>query len=444
MSKIAAQDRAAQPSADDLELREASVSLVESDQGSGPIGPDGTVLLHVIRPGVGRGRGRHLYEAKMLAENAHKFTGWRMYVNHLSPEAKKALAGSPRRVQDLGGRIVESWWDPTVPAVPGRFEQGAVVAKAKPTPFIRELIENDPEIVEASISATATGVKPGHAEGGRVWIVEGIEDRGSVDWVTEAGAGGRVVSLMEAAMEEDSDGSLALLATLTDDEVCALREQAGLGESDRYPVSVEEADDMKITPEMLTEALADDETRETLIEALDLDSYVAGLVHSVVTANLPELVEAAVEAERDVIRETAKADANRRVEVEQFKGLAHKLIESARLPQPITSRLLSRFDIVEGQPTAALDAVPKLDDDGKVEKTAEAVLRESVEAAIAEERAVVAALRPSRVTGQGPTADDAKPGQGKGPGPQTQALLQESGFGDVDPWAVEDHRALTS
>jgi hypothetical protein len=441
--------------AEDLELREASVALVESAEGGSPVAPDGTVTMRVIRPGVGRGRGKHLYEAKMLEANAGKFTGWKMYVNHLSPEAKRAMGGLPRDVRDLGGRILESWWDPTVPEVPGRFKAGAVMAKAKPTPFIRELIDNDPEIVEASISATATGVKPGQADGQRVWVVEGIEDRGSVDWVTEAGAGGRVVSLMEAAMDADADGTLALLASMTDDEFRGLlRERPDLVEAlrenpnpDSKP-AVEEAEDMpNITPEMLTEALADEDTRDALLEALDLDSYVAGLVHSVVTNNLPRLVEAAVEAERDVIRATARADADRRVQIEQFRATAHGLIESTRLPDPLKDRLRDEFNVVEGEPTSALDVIDKLDGDGKVEKPASAVLRESVEARIAQEGELVASLRPTRVRGQGPSAGsiqegDPQPGEARKQGEITSGLLQEAGFGEVDPWAVDSPKAL--
>ena len=181
--------------------------------------------IHILRPCIGRGKGRHLYEAKMLQENAHKFAGWRQYIDHLSPEARRAAKGLPRSIRDLGGRIVESYWDGNVPADPSKgFEQGAVVGWSLPTPFIRELAENDPELVEASISANATGVQPTMRDGKRAWLVEGIEDRGSVDWVTEAGAGGRVVALMEAAYEEDGMG-LELMETMTDEEFISYVEE---------------------------------------------------------------------------------------------------------------------------------------------------------------------------------------------------------------------------
>jgi hypothetical protein len=138
--------------------------------------------IHILRPCVGKGRGRHIYEANMLQENAHKFAGWRQYIDHLSPEARRAAKGLPRSIRDLGGRIVESYWDPNVPEDPTTgFGPGAIVGWSLPTPFIRELAENDPELVEASISANATGVQPTMRDGRRAWLVEGIEEKGTVD-----------------------------------------------------------------------------------------------------------------------------------------------------------------------------------------------------------------------------------------------------------------------
>src|SRR5262252_4192953 len=74
------------------------------------------VPVHILRPCLGKGRGRHIYEADMLQENAHKFAGWRQFIDHLSPEARRAAKGLPRSIRDLGGRIVESYWDGNVPA----------------------------------------------------------------------------------------------------------------------------------------------------------------------------------------------------------------------------------------------------------------------------------------------------------------------------------------
>jgi hypothetical protein len=110
------------PEAEALDLRE-SISLTEAASAPSIKKPDGTeiqlgyngrgeltegglfdekgrVPLHIIRPGIGKGRGRHLYEARMLEEAAPTFAGWKQFLNHLSPEAKKAAAGLPRDIRD--------------------------------------------------------------------------------------------------------------------------------------------------------------------------------------------------------------------------------------------------------------------------------------------------------------------------------------------------------
>jgi hypothetical protein len=203
----------AQPTSADLRLTE-SASLVE-----GGVQPDGSVLLNLIRPCVGRGRGRHLYKPEMLEANAGKFSGWKMYLNHLSESARRALGGLPRDIREVGGIIDESWWDPSVPAH-GRFGQGAVVGRSKPVQVIRDLVEVDPRLVECSISATATGVSRARVGNEDVWVVEGISNdpKGSVDWVTDGGAGGQVASMMESVYEA-ADPVQEYLSTLSYQEL---------------------------------------------------------------------------------------------------------------------------------------------------------------------------------------------------------------------------------
>jgi hypothetical protein len=236
------------PPAEALELHEG-ISLLEAAKSPGVTKPDGTVIelgydgsgnkvdggvfdskgrvpLHIIRPGIGKGKGNHLYEAQMLQENAPTFGGWKMMLNHLSEEAKKAAGGLPRDVRDLGGRVQEAWWDNTVPADESKGHgQGAVMGMVRPVKAIREYIDDDPQMVEASISASATGVRPVTRDGKRVWLVEGINPRGTVDWVTEAGAGGKVAAILQEAYSDQEDVQTALLESMTDEEMLAhLRE----------------------------------------------------------------------------------------------------------------------------------------------------------------------------------------------------------------------------
>lgn len=452
------------PPREALDLRE-SITLTESvAPGSTIFDEDGCVPIHIMRPCVGRGKGSHLYEADMLERNAGNFAGWKMYVDHESEQARKAAGGLPRKTRDLGGRIIESFWDGSVPADPARgFGQGAVIGRAKPVRYIRELIEDDPEILEASIAASATGVRPVVRNGQRVWLVEGIENKGSVDWVTEAGAGGRVAALIEAAVEDQHDA--LLLESMTDEDFLAIAEERGLrlAEADSKPsekkcpncghkvesgthkncekcgasmkklaeAETDEGDDMPITPEDLQEALA--ENPEALVGALAKSAEAQLFISS--------LVEAAMEEERESIKAEVKADGDRRVQLTQFAAAAEKQISESKLPESWKADLVGKFRLEEsGSPTAALDVVDDVDDSGEVTKTAAEKLTEAVEAEIKRERDRLAEASATRVRGQGTSATtEIKEGAETAPAtpgstedkPEWARYLQEAGV-DTD------------
>lgn len=353
----------------------------------------GRVPLHIIRPGIGKGRGRHLYEANMLQEAAPNFKGWRMFVNHLSPEAKKAAAGLPRDVRDLGGRVQEAWWDGNVAANDqAGHGQGAVMGMVRPVKAIRELIDDDPELIEASISANATAVRPVTRDGQRVWLVEGIQPRGSVDWVTEAGAGGRIAPLLQEAYAEPEDVQEALFDSLTDDEIVAhlrqhrpalLQEAEVVAPDDKERTALSESPDdpeggdvAEITPEALSEALA--ASPNLLIEALTTSAEAQVFLSS--------LVEAKLDEERDVLRAESKADVDRAFELARMERTAHGIIAESKLPQSWQADLRARYSLVENAPAAGLDVVADVDDDGKTVKSADEKLREAVEADIEHQR----------------------------------------------------------
>ena len=438
------------PPAEALELHE-SVSVIEESAANGAIQPDGTILMHVIRPTVGRGRGSHLYTPEMLRENAEKFVGWKMYLNHLSPAAKKAAGGLPREWEDFGGQIKEAWWDDTVPADEARgIERGAVVAKAKPFGLARQIAEEFPEVLEASISTTATGVRQANRGGKRVWVVEGIADRGSVDFVTEAGAGGKVIAaIQEAAITEESAMSEAL-ETFTDTEFIehlrdkrpALVEAIKAGESggesgDATP----KEDKVEITPEALTEALQSEAGREVI------DRLVEERTDQIVESK----VEQRLDGERDSIRLQARADFDRELELRDLRDHAHKQIAEARLPKSLKDRIEREFVLTEFGPSAKLDQFAEVDGEGKTVKTAQVKVEEAVQAEVEEARAVVAEVRPTKVRGQGrsvtveeaesggkpPDKDDKTESDDKGgryAGTAASALLQEARLDPATAW----------
>lgn len=343
--------------------------LMEASPGTAAsVRADGLVPLVVIRPGVGRGKGNHLYQPEMLNEAVRqgRFKGWKMYVDHQSPEAKKKAGGLPRSMRELGGVVKEAWWDNdfTTPldAQTGHG-RGAVLGLAKPTRFMRSLIEDIPEAVGASISAAATGVRPMTVGGKQVWLVEGIQPRGSVDWVTEAGAGGKVISMMEALEESWSDDleEAELMGLMTDDELrgwlarerpelleslsvdddfeaavrsnlprtggnraaaeAAARNAIGMQEASLY-----EGGDDDMTPEAIAEALSTDEGRAAVAPIVE-DLFVR-----MVAPRLGELIEAALEDERELMQ--AEADASANTEAPASRSARPCTHDDSRVPAP--------------------------------------------------------------------------------------------------------------
>lgn len=191
---------------------------------------DGSMKIAIIRPCVSRGKRLGpqklppIYEPKMLERNAKVFGGWPMYMDHLIAEAlaemaeelKEAAEGTDllgwleersRSIKELGGRILESWWDPELTFEDDDdfgFRPGGVVGRCIPQDEPKRMMEADPGILQTSINAWPSGAKvgaPSWDSSQRGMAIEGIRKRpmGSVDWVFRAGAGGRPL------LEEDED-----------------------------------------------------------------------------------------------------------------------------------------------------------------------------------------------------------------------------------------------
>jgi hypothetical protein len=201
------------------------------------------VTLDLIREGFGNKRDGHYYGAGLLEGAAEPFKGKKMYVDHLDEEAKKKLGGLPRKVFDMGGRILEAW--------PDRNDEDKTVIRATAkiaNPLLWQLIEADPEALGVSINARGHS-RMDMVEGRRAKIVESISEVASVDFVTEAGAGGKILELAEAMIaESDEEDGMA----------------TGSAETEENPVDapeVEDADDEVVVGE--NDENETDETDET-------------------------------------------------------------------------------------------------------------------------------------------------------------------------------------
>jgi hypothetical protein len=417
------------PPADAFEIHEAVASAGTS------FNSDGTIDFHIIRPCLGKGKGRHLYRADMLRENAHKFTGWKMYADHRSEAARRAAAGLPRSIRDLAGRILETRWDGGVPADPVHgYEQGAVVARVRPVGFVRQLLEEDPGLVDVSISARATSVQRVRHGDADAWAVEGIEDKGSVDFVTEGGAGGRVAALLEAAYNNEKDEEMALLESMTDDQLLAhvrerrpaLLKALGTAEHEGGDAPAGRGGEMGDTPkpvDVLREALGSEEGRE----------LINGLVKTRVDEELKEEREQLREA-GELARAEARADADRQVQLRDLRDLARKQITEAELPKKFEADLAARFDLVEGRPTPELNVFDETDaESGEVSRSASVVLREAVEEAVRHSRDLIAAAGGgTRVEGQGGGGDGGDGGERKSKSALWRRSLSEAGYEKPD------------
>jgi hypothetical protein len=180
---------------------DAIVSLCESGRVARSDKATREVIVDIIEAGMGNARDRRMYPAEVLAKSAKVFEGARMFADHLTPDMEKRLSGLPRSIRDLTGRIKEAWWNPNG----GKHGRGAIQGRVSVSaPWLWEMIEHDPDLLELSINAVGKTRFADGEDGSPVSLVEAITRCHSLDWVAQAGAGGRVLELVEAAFRNES------------------------------------------------------------------------------------------------------------------------------------------------------------------------------------------------------------------------------------------------
>jgi hypothetical protein len=354
-------------------------ALVEGNPGTRMVVPrkgkifdeDGLCEIVVIRPCVSRGKRIRglppIYTPKMLEANASVYTGWLQYMDHLTEKIIEELLKEGRSIKDLGGRIIKSWWDPSVRFTDDAkygFQPGGVVARALPQPDVRRMLEADPEILNVSHNAWPTGAVKSKApwdatlEG---YLIEGIRStpEGSVDWVPRGGAGGRLrlqewetfaVSVLGATYgsprresEDTEDMSGIDLTKISEQD---LRQKL-------LSTNPSLAEALGVKPETPPErvTVTGGLTEEALNEALrkQAQTFEARLTEttSSVEERARQLAEGIVE-ERESAREVAKR--------------AKKLIESAGLPSRWQEDLLRRYSVLPSGPSTVLETLMGEDD----------------------------------------------------------------------------------
>jgi len=164
---------------------------------------DNTVPLKVIQPGWGASG---FYSSELLQRDGPKvFTeGLHMYLDH--PTDSENSERPERSVKDLAGRLTsDAYWQENGAAGPGLYADAEVFA-----PFRDVLDEIAPHI---GVSIRAAGrISEGERDGRSGRIVEELVQAESVDWVTRAGAGGQVVTIMESARNAQHPLNQAVIA----------------------------------------------------------------------------------------------------------------------------------------------------------------------------------------------------------------------------------------
>ena len=178
----------------DADLTGDMVSLVER-----AVSSDGTVRIKLIQPGWGSSG---YYPKAVLERDGPKVfgAGTKMFLDHPTPaEEAQRPEGS---LQTLAASL----------ATPAKFEEDAkhgpgLYAMAHVGDRHKQFIEDFGPQIGVSIRASGKG-RMGEAEGREGLIISSLLVGKSVDFVTEAGAGGRVLELYESARtpvrQEDS------------------------------------------------------------------------------------------------------------------------------------------------------------------------------------------------------------------------------------------------
>ncbi len=158
----------------------------------------GIAKVVIIKPGWGNPVDNHYYSEEMLSQNYKAFEGAKMYADHQTSEEEK---------QRPEGSVKE--WVASLKNVTYQEGIGIVGDAIIIEPWMQQKLANlrDKELLGEmgiSIRAAGVGVK-GKIDGREGNIVERITRVRSVDFVTEAGAGGTVTMYESGASEYDVD-----------------------------------------------------------------------------------------------------------------------------------------------------------------------------------------------------------------------------------------------
>lgn len=175
-------------------LLQETARVLESDGSD-----NGHRLIQLISPGWGTSGYYSPQVLEAAAEGVLFPAGTHMYADH--PTATEARERPVRSIKDLISITAEPARVATSADVAAGADAGALIAEARILAPYRELIDDLGADIGVSVRADATDIVRGVAEGREGKIVEGFAHVQSVDWVTKAGRGGRVLQVLESARD---------------------------------------------------------------------------------------------------------------------------------------------------------------------------------------------------------------------------------------------------
>ncbi|WGX98732.1 hypothetical protein [Nocardioides sp. L-11A] len=206
----------------------------------------GLRLVQLISPGWGTSG---YYSPEVLESAAADQVipaGTHMYADH--PTDLELMERPERSIKDLVSTTASDARVATETDIAAGADEGALVAEVRVVTPYRDLIDDLADDIGVSILGAYTDATIGEAEGRRGQIIEGLAFIQSVDWVTRAGRGGRVLSVFESAKAGRRAAARGLReATVNDTRdglAVALRDAYGSGE--RTWVWVRDFDDATV------------------------------------------------------------------------------------------------------------------------------------------------------------------------------------------------------
>lgn len=334
------------------------------------IGRDGNIELRLIQPGWGT---CGYYSKDVLASDGPQAwpAGTHMYLDH--PTESESRERPERSVRDLAAVLIGN---------PEYRENGKVgpglYAKATVLPQWREAIEALSPYIGVSIRAKGAFAE-GEAEGRQGKVITSLLKGESVDFVTKAGAGGKVLAVMESlrqanlpqngasdVVSTEAMSNYAQTSSASNDGYITTTTTAGTG-TVWYPcapaseTTPQEADDMELT-----------EAQER-IEALEKELEES-------KTNAQEAAERAARAEGALA-------------ILEAQGEARKMLENVSLPAAAKTRVVTK-----------VTSDPKTNDEGKLDVEA---LSEAVEAEAKLEADYIESITGAgKVTDQGSSESD--------------------------------------